>query len=380
MIACSEYSDSKLLSLEGTLADARKLSEVLMDREISDFEVEILENPTSYEFSRALERFYMDSKLHDTAFVYCSCHGVKAVDGRLYLAAKNTETAFLGSTAVPATFLQDQITNCRSKQKVLVLDCCYAGALLRGSRHRAAATVPLSDAFAAGKGTVYIASSGATQYSWEGDTIEGAPEPSLFTQCLIEGLKTGEADLDGDGLVGVRELFDYVVDKLPERTPHQRPEFSSQEYVEIYLAKAPATAPAVQPEPRLGEPATEPSLPPVTTVVAAATEASLKSSPTQEVKIPPIVLGSATAPPVKTPPQETKPKTVVPPKVVPPLVSEKRTSPPGANNLSHFLRQWWVFLLFFALAALLVFFVVVMNIAAGSARSPGGNSSGFGQQ
>ncbi|MBC8065458.1 MAG: caspase family protein [Chlorobia bacterium] len=248
LIACSEYSDPKLLSLAGALADVRTLSVVLSNREISDFEVEILENPSSYELSHALERFYMETKLHDVALVYCSCHGVKSVDGRLFLAATNSDTNYLASTAVPASFLQDQILACRSKQKVLVLDCCYAGAFLRGSRHRAAATVPLSDAFSGGKGTVYIASSGATQYSWEGDHVEGSPQPSLFTQCLIEGLETGEADLDKDGLIGVRELFDYVVDKLPDRTPHQRPEFSAQEYVEIYLTRTPLLPTMEEPE------------------------------------------------------------------------------------------------------------------------------------
>src|SRR5262245_25565753 len=105
LIACSEYNDSKLLPLAGATADARDLKSVLLNPEISDFEVEVLENPTSYDFARVVERFYQEIKLNDLALVYVSCHGVKAPDGRLYLAATNTETSFLASTSVPASFL-----------------------------------------------------------------------------------------------------------------------------------------------------------------------------------------------------------------------------------------------------------------------------------
>ncbi len=297
LIACSEYSDAKLLPLAGTLADVRALREVLEDRNVSDFEVEVLENPTSYELSHTLERFYTEVKLQDTALVYCSGHGVKSTDGRLFLAARNTDTNFLASTAVPAAFIQEQILTCRSRQKVLVLDCCYAGAFTRGSRHRAANTVNLSDAFSGGKGTVYIASSGATQYSWEGDNVEGCPQPSCFTQCLVGGLKSGAADLDGDGLIGVRELYDYVVDEISDRTPNQRPEFSSQEYTEIYIAKTLLPKPVIE-----------------------KTELKANPEPRQEPdRIPVGVVAfdiggpkSAMAPPVQAPPQQVVREVVVP--------------------------------------------------------------------
>lgn len=315
LIACSEYSDAKLLPLASTLADVRSLREVLEDANVSDFEVEVLENPTSYELSHTLERFYMETKLHDTALVYHSGHGVKSTDGRLFLAARNTDTNFLASTAVPAAFLQEQILSCRSRQKVLVLDCCYAGAFTRGSRHRAASSVNLQDAFSGGKGTVYIASSGATQYSWEGDNVEGCPQPSCFTQCLIEGLKSGAADLDGDGLIGVRELYDYVVDEISDLTPNQRPEFSSQEYTEIYLAK---TVPPVVEEP-VAEPEPEPEVIAEPVVVAASLTAFDLGSPKSSapVEAPPI---HQTAPPPSGPPVQQAERTEKPPAKFHPII------------------------------------------------------------
>ncbi|MER7684136.1 hypothetical protein [Streptomyces sp. NPDC097610] len=53
-----------------------------------------------------------------------------------------------------------------------------------------------------------------------------AGEPSLFTSAVVRGLATGEADLDGDGLVSVQELFSYVERRVTEARPTQTPTLS----------------------------------------------------------------------------------------------------------------------------------------------------------
>ena len=45
----------------------------------------------------------------------------------------------------------------------------------------------------------------STQYAWEGDQITGEGLNSIFTRHLIHGLRSGEADLDQDGLVTLDE-------------------------------------------------------------------------------------------------------------------------------------------------------------------------------
>jgi len=54
---------------------------------------------------------------------------------------------------------------------------------------------------------------------------EGA-EPArrpVFTSALVEGLATGDADRDRDGLVALDELYDYIYDKVRTATPNQTP-------------------------------------------------------------------------------------------------------------------------------------------------------------
>jgi hypothetical protein len=60
----------------------------------------------------------------------------------------------------------------------------------------------------------------------------------VFTSALVEGLRTGEADLDGDGLVALDELYDYVFDKVRERNPAQTPTKSIEMSGDLYLARS----------------------------------------------------------------------------------------------------------------------------------------------
>ena len=47
--------------------------------------------------------------------------------------------------------------------------------------------------------------------------------PSVFTDAVITGLRTGDADLDGDGLITLDELYDYVFDRVRALNPRQVP-------------------------------------------------------------------------------------------------------------------------------------------------------------
>ena len=63
-----------------------------------------------------------------------------------------------------------------------------------------------------------ITASNAMEYAFEGDRLadDQHRRPSVFTSALVEGLATGDADRDEDGLVSLDELYDYVFDKVQE--------------------------------------------------------------------------------------------------------------------------------------------------------------------
>jgi hypothetical protein len=95
---------------------------------------------------------------------------------------------------------------------------------------RGAGDVAVGDAFATqrdagGRGRVVVTASSSVEYAFEGAELasEAQVAPSVFTGSVVAGLESGEADRDGDGWVGLNELFGYVAERVRRVTPHQTP-------------------------------------------------------------------------------------------------------------------------------------------------------------
>lgn len=224
VVASDTYVDPGLRQLHAPASDAEALAAVLRSPGIGDFQVSTLLNKPAHEVNLAVEEFFADRRPDDLLLVHFSCHGVKDESGELYFAMTNTLLRRLGATGVSAEFVNRRMTRSRSRRVVLLLDCCYAGAFDRGMTARAGSGVGIETQFG-GRGRAVITASSAMEYAFEGDVLADSyePAPSVFTSALIEGLQTGEADRDEDGLVALDELYDYVYDKVRTITPNQTP-------------------------------------------------------------------------------------------------------------------------------------------------------------
>jgi hypothetical protein len=125
-------------------------------------------------------------------------------------------------TGLSAAQINEALDACASRRKVLILDCCYSGAFPAGVTAKADEAVNTLERFQ-GKGRAVLTASDATQYSFEGDSLEGAGSQSVFTRYLVEAIRTGEADLDADGDIALDELYSYVHEKVVAERPQQRP-------------------------------------------------------------------------------------------------------------------------------------------------------------
>ncbi|MFD6969105.1 caspase domain-containing protein [Streptomyces sp. NPDC059949] len=266
VVVTSTYSDDGLGALRAPVNDAAGLAEVLGDPAIGDFDVEVLSDPTAQHARLAVEDFFADRSTKDTLLLHFSCHGVKNAAGKLFLAATDTLRTRLAATGIPAEYVSGLMLESRAQRAVLLLDCCYAGAFERGMLARGAAEAEVQENFqslkaTAGKrGRAVFTASSAVEYAFEGDhpvpgtpgSGGGGPGPSLFTGALVEGLRTGEADLDNDGEVGMSELADYVSERIRLVTPHQTPQlwlFGSQGDLSIAHTGRPRPRPANLPPP-----------------------------------------------------------------------------------------------------------------------------------
>jgi len=261
IIASDSYTDPGLQRLRAPASDAQALAGVLRDPDIGGFQVRTLLNEPAHEVTLAVEEFFADRRPDDLLLLHFSCHGVKDEGGELYFAAANTRMRRLAATAVPAEFVNRRMGRSRSRRIVLLLDCCYAGAFERGMTARAGAGMDIEEQFG-GRGRAVITASSAMEYAFEGDELADARQqaPSVFTSALVEGLETGEADRDQDGLVALDELYDYVYDRVRAVTPNQTPgkwTFGVQGELVIARRSRPVTTPAPLP-PELQEAADSP--------------------------------------------------------------------------------------------------------------------------
>jgi uncharacterized caspase-like protein len=196
---------------------------VLRDPRIGGFDVQVLINPATAELQEGIEDFCTDRHPTDQLLIYLSCHGVLDSYGRLYYAAANTRRQRLAATAIAAAWLNDRLEDCRARRQILVLDCCHSGAFAKGAKGDT--DLRLQQLFQPhGRGRVVLTASRSTEYSFESGQASGEGVPSVFTQAIVNGLRTGDADRDKDGLITVTELYQYVYDSVCAAEPRQTPE------------------------------------------------------------------------------------------------------------------------------------------------------------
>jgi hypothetical protein len=251
IVATSAYEDEGLAQLVSPAHDAAALAGVLGDPAIGGFAVSSVLDASSGQIAQTIEDFAAERDRGDLLLLYLSCHGLKDEQGRLYFAARDTRRDRLRSTAVSAGFVNDVLFACRSRCKVLLLDCCYSGAFARGLSVKADPSVHTADHFDA-RGLVVLTASDATQYAFEGDNLVGGAAPSIFTSSVTRGLRTGAADIDKDGLVSVDDMYEYARRQLAAQPQVQNPrKWEFDVAGTIVLARSPtATEPGASPPAR----------------------------------------------------------------------------------------------------------------------------------
>ncbi|MFD0539701.1 caspase domain-containing protein [Actinomadura luteofluorescens] len=251
-MASDRYEDPGLGSLRSPAHDVRALAAALADPRIGGFAVEDVFNRQAHEVNAAIEDFFCDKQPDDVLLLYVSCHGVKDDAGRLYFATTNTRVKRLGSTGIASAFVSEQMSHSMSRNIILLLDCCYSGAFVEGMVVRGPGGVGINERLS-GSGRAILSSSSALEYAFELDrqrvtkeisrygTREEGGRPSIFTEALVRGLVTGEADRDRDGRISVDELYDYTYSQVTAVNPNQTPTKFSDVSGELIVARSPGT-------------------------------------------------------------------------------------------------------------------------------------------
>jgi branched-chain amino acid transport system substrate-binding protein len=240
LIGVSEYPKG-LNSLPSVTSDIQKIEQTLENPEIGNFtEVNQLLNPNAQSMRESIEEFFKNRQRNDLLLLYFSGHGITDEEGKLYLTTRETRKdargALTKATAVEARFLQECMNEGYSRRQVLILDCCFSGAFAEGLSAKNDGVVDIKNQLG-GEGRAILTSSTSTEYSYEG----------VYTNFIVEGLKTGAADRDEDGEISVDELHDYAKNKVKDSGHAMTPQiFAIKEGYKITLAKAPVNNKVLQ--------------------------------------------------------------------------------------------------------------------------------------
>ncbi len=239
IIGNNQHDDPAWHDLKTPELDAAAMAAVLEDPQIGRFDrVETLVNASVQAMRIAIaELFDVNShKPDDLLLLYFSGHGELDNQNNLYLVGKETrQGAMVRATGLRASYITDFMDGARSRRQVIILDSCYSGSFGQSAK----GSVPTKEIFG-GYGRHVLTASEALQLSWEGDEALGVVENSFFTHFLVEGLRTGAADRDNDGLIHIDELYDHIREGMAKQSRKQTPlKFSFEAAGDLIIARSP---------------------------------------------------------------------------------------------------------------------------------------------
>jgi hypothetical protein len=240
VVGISSYEDSRFRTLRAPARDVRDLAGVLADPRMGGFRVTTVLDATAQELRVAVHDFLAARKRDETVVLYLSCHGLLTRRRDLYFVASDTQQDRLAATALEARWLNDRLDDCDARSQLVILDCCFSGAftsakdaansdladrLQEAFSSADSATDPVIIHEVESRGRTVLTASRATEYSFEGtEPTQGVSTGSVFTAALVDGIRSGGADKNNDGLVSAGEAYDYAHARVRADNKKQHPQ------------------------------------------------------------------------------------------------------------------------------------------------------------
>jgi Caspase domain len=186
----------------------------------------------SHMVNEEIEAFFSERKRDDLLLLYFSCHGIKDEFRNLYFATCNTVRKMILSTSVSANLVNFICEQSPSNERIIILDCCYSGTYIK---NRSMFNISKT------KKSVILTSSNAVQYSFQTNAFDRVIAHSVFTNTLVKGIWTGNADLDQDGIISCGELYQYLGQYMKHILYSQSPQImlSGESPHDINIAQTP---------------------------------------------------------------------------------------------------------------------------------------------
>ena len=210
--------DEHLVDLWAPERDVDGMADVLGNPQIGRFDhVRRLKTRSHRDILDEVQRMFLQAQKDDLVLFYFSGHGLFDEQGHLHLAVMNTQSSLLHVTSLPLETIKEMIDACRSVRIVLIFDCCFSS--IRGSRVDPETFAHSMQLMSSGRGK-YIMTSPPHHYDPQEKNVDAY---SLFTQHLIDGLKTGLADINREGMITADHLYHYIYTQVASGLGHSEP-------------------------------------------------------------------------------------------------------------------------------------------------------------
>lgn len=188
--------------LGGCVNDAKEVGKLLEENGDGspNFDVKLALNVgTKAEFYELLNALFKEGE-SDIALFYFSGHGTDLMNGKIVTPDFN---GF--DSGISMTDILSLANNSKSKNKIIILDCCFSGRFGEAGVINSGETI-------LGNGVTIITASNRDEYSMELSGDDGIPGHGVFTELLIQGLKGGAADVGGN--ITPASLYSFVDQSL----------------------------------------------------------------------------------------------------------------------------------------------------------------------
>ena len=236
-VLVGDYDSLVIPNLSSPAKDGGLIRATLGDTRLGGFEVATVDNPSLQTLRKSVyEHLCPQEAVHEEfVFLYISAHGLRDLTGNLFICARDTDPDQLPLSGFSGEELRDWIERCRAERVVVVLDCCYAGAMpvvrQRGSDTR-----------------IVISTAGAAELAHEGEGTQDRAEGSAFAKGFFEGIRSGAADGDDNGWITVREAVDHASHELATSGRNQHPAMRGGFAGDAVLSRSPERVDRLPPE------------------------------------------------------------------------------------------------------------------------------------
>jgi len=243
LIGVSEYGPG-FRSLPAAQYNIVAIEQALRYPDLGGFtEVQTLLNPDPLALQEAIEDLAAHRHPQDLVLLYFCGYMAQDPQGRLHLATRiarrSSEGALVRSGAVLAGVISEILAESQAQQQVIILDGCFT-----------ASQQPTLDLEGLEVGTQFggprrvILTGTTSSQAYLEQTESGT---SAYTHYLVEGLRTGIADLNEDGQIGIAEWHEYAATKVRKAAPAIKPDIVGEPLgSQILIAAAPLEDPAFQ--------------------------------------------------------------------------------------------------------------------------------------